>query len=162
MLSCYCSLCELSSGRGVRHLFKPAWHPPCTYIYGVLVPLYRDRNVVVLSSVLGGPPPGDAHSLEQASRDLTLAAASGHTSDAVRAIGAGAEIDVTVNSYTPLMRASTSGHVGTVTALVAEGADMFATDRLARTALDWARIARRDKVARFLERAMENEICYRR
>lgn len=91
-----------------------------------------------------------------------MAAASGHTSDAVRAIDEGANIDATVNGYTALMRASTSGHVGTVAALVAEGADMFATDCLARTALDWARLARRDKVARVLERAMENENCYRR
>lgn len=91
-----------------------------------------------------------------------MAAASGQTSDAVRAIDEGAEIDVTVNGYTALMRASTSGHVRTVAALVAEGADMFATDRHARTALDWARIARRDRVAQVLERAMENEICYRR
>lgn len=98
----------------------------------------------------------------QACTDLTLAAASGKTSDVGRSIDLGAEVDTTVNSYTPLMRAANWGHVGTLAALIAEGADMFATDRRNRTALDWSRIARRDKAARVLERAMENEIRYRR
>lgn len=74
----------------------------------------------------------------------------------------GADLDLAVNSYTTLMRAANSGHVDTVAALIADGADMFATDRRRRTTLDWARIARQDKVARMLERAMENEIRYRR
>lgn len=60
------------------------------------------------------------------------------------------------------MRAANWGHVDTVAALIAEGADMFAKDGLGRTSLDWARIARRDKVAQTLERAMENEIRFRR
>ena len=47
-------------------------------------------------------------------------------------------------------------------ALIEEGADLFATDRRNRTALDWSRIARRDGAARVLERATENEIRYRR
>lgn len=98
----------------------------------------------------------------QACKDLTLAAASGRTSDLVRAIELGAEIDLTVNGYTALMRAANWGHADTVAALVVEGADMFATDQRGRTALDWARIARRHKVAETLERAMENEIRYRR
>lgn len=98
----------------------------------------------------------------QARKDLTLAAASGHTEDAVRAIELGAEVDLDVNGYTPLMRAVNWGHVDTAAALIAEGADMFATDRFGRTALDWARIARHDKAAQVLERAMENEIRYRR
>lgn len=98
----------------------------------------------------------------QARKDLPLAAAGGRTSDAVQAIEFGAEVDLTLNGYTSLMRAANWGHLDTVAALIAEGADMFATDRRGRTALDWARIARRDKVARILERAMENEIRYRR
>lgn len=60
------------------------------------------------------------------------------------------------------MRAANWGHVDTIAALVVEGADMFATDRLGRTPLDWARIARHDKAARTLERATENEIRHRR
>lgn len=98
----------------------------------------------------------------QARKDLTLAAASGHTLEVGRAIELGAEVDSVVNTYTPLMRAANWGHVDTVAELIAEGADMFATDRRGCTALDWARIARRDNVARVLERAMENEIRYRR
>lgn len=98
----------------------------------------------------------------QACKDLTLAAASGRTSDLVRTIELGAEIDMTVNGYTALMRAANWGHADTVAALIVEGADMFATDQRGRTALDWARIARRHKVAETLERAMENEIRYRR
>lgn len=98
----------------------------------------------------------------KACKDLTLAAASGKTSDVTRTIELGAEVDTTVNGYTPLMRAANWGHVDTLAALIAEGGDMFATDRQGRTALDWSRIARRDKAARVLERAMENEIRYRR
>lgn len=98
----------------------------------------------------------------QACKDFTLAAASGRTSDLVRTIELGAEIDSTVNGYTALMRAANWGHADTVAALVVEGADMFSTDQRGRTALDWARIARRHKVAETLERAMENEIRYRR
>ena len=93
---------------------------------------------------------------------MTLAAASGKTSEVVRSIDLGAEVDTTLNSYTPLMRAATWGRVDTLVALVEEGADLFATDRRNRTALDWSRIARRDRAARVLERAMENEIRYRR
>ena len=93
---------------------------------------------------------------------MTIAAASGKTSEVVRSIDLGAEVDTTLNSYTPLMRAATWGHVGTLVTLIEEGADLFATDRRNRTALDWSRIARRDRAARTLERAMENEIRYRR
>lgn len=71
-------------------------------------------------------------------------------------------MDTTLNTFTPLMRAATWGHVHTLATLIAEGADMFARDRQGRTALDWSRIARRDKAVRILERAMENEIRYRR
>lgn len=98
----------------------------------------------------------------QACKDLTLAAASGKKVDVVRSIDLGAEVNATVNSYTPLMRAATWGHVGTLAALIEEGADLFSTDRRNRTALDWSRIARHDKAARMLERAMENEILHRR
>lgn len=98
----------------------------------------------------------------QARKDLPLAASNGRTQEAVRAIDLGADVDSTLNSYTPLMRSANRGHVDTVAALIVEGADMFATDKRGRTALDWARIARQDKVARMLERAMENEIRYRR
>lgn len=98
----------------------------------------------------------------QACKDLVLAASSGKTSEVVRSIDLGAEVDTTLNSYTPLMRAATWGHVDTLVALIEEGADLFATDRRNRTALDWSRIARRDRAARMLERAMENEIRYRR
>lgn len=98
----------------------------------------------------------------QACKDLTLAAANGETSDVTKAIELGAEVDTTLNGYTPLMRAANWGHVDTVAALIVEGSDMFATDRRGRTALDWSRIARYDKAARVLERAMENEIRYRR
>ncbi|CAM9329462.1 unnamed protein product, partial [Hapterophycus canaliculatus] len=99
---------------------------------------------------------------QQACKDLTLAAASGKTSDVTRAIELGAGVDTTLNGYTPLMRAANWGHVDTLAALIAEGSDMFATDRQGRTALDWSRIARHDNAARVLERAMENEIRYRR
>ena len=93
---------------------------------------------------------------------MTIAAASGKTSDVVRSIDLGAEVNTTLNSYTPLMRAANWGHVGTLAALIEEGADLFAMDRQNRTALDWSRIARHDKAARMLERAMENEILHRR
>ncbi|CAM9759269.1 unnamed protein product, partial [Sphacelaria rigidula] len=93
---------------------------------------------------------------------LTLAAASGRTSDVAHAIELGAAVDSTVNTYTPLMRAANWGHADTVAELIAEGADMFVKDSRGRTALDWSRIARQDNVARVLERAMENEIFYRR
>lgn len=98
----------------------------------------------------------------QAQKDLTLAAANGHTLEVVRAIELGADVDSVVNTYTSLMRAANWGHVDTVAELITEGADMFATDKRGRTALDWARIACRDNVAQILERAMENEIRYRR
>lgn len=73
-----------------------------------------------------------------------------------------ADVDATMNGYTPLMRAAIRGNVGAVSALVVGKADMFATDKQGRTALDWARIARRVKVAKTLEHAMENEIRHRR
>ncbi|CAN0406378.1 unnamed protein product, partial [Ectocarpus sp. 12 AP-2014] len=98
----------------------------------------------------------------QACKDLRLAAAAGKTFDVVRSIELGGDVDTTLNTFTPLMRAATWGHVDTLATLIAEGADMFTTDRQGRTALDWSRIARRDKAARILERAMENEIRYRR
>ncbi|CAN0019438.1 unnamed protein product [Discosporangium mesarthrocarpum] len=60
------------------------------------------------------------------------------------------------------MRATTGGHTEAVTTLIEEGADMFATDEQGRTALDWARIAHREQVAKILEHAMENDIFYRR
>ncbi|CAM9420486.1 unnamed protein product [Ectocarpus fasciculatus] len=99
---------------------------------------------------------------QQACKDLTIAAAAGKTSDVVRSIELGGDVDTTLNTFTPLMRAATWGSVDTLATLIAQGADMFATDRQGRTALDWSRIARRDKAARILERAMENEIRYRR
>lgn len=122
------------------------------------------HRVVWFSVQIRTSPPSNETALHaaQACKDLTLAAASGKTADVVRSIDLGAEVNATVNSYTPLMRAANWGHLGTLAALIEEGADLFATDRQNRTALDWSRIARHDKAARMLERAMENDILHRR
>lgn len=139
---------------------------PCSSYYNGTF-LQRQRSPKTMQhlnkKVRRGPPRSRRTCyLLQARKDLPLAAAGGRTSDVVQAIEFGAEVNLTLNGYTSLMRAANWGHVDTVAALIAEGADMFATDQRGRTALDWARIARRDKVVRTLERAMENEIRYRR
>ncbi|CAM9313048.1 unnamed protein product, partial [Choristocarpus tenellus] len=97
-----------------------------------------------------------------ADTNLTRGAASGCVPDVVEAIDSWADVNSKFNNYTPLARAAAGGHANIVEVLIVEGADMFAQDGQGRTALDWARIAKKDQVVQILEKAMENDICYRR
>ncbi|KAA0145734.1 hypothetical protein FNF28_07816 [Cafeteria roenbergensis] len=84
---------------------------------------------------------------------LADASDSGNTAEVSRLLDAGAPVNgmwPTAYGKTPLIRASSNGHVGIVRMLLDRGASVDATDDHGRTALMWASCCGRVEIVRML------------
>lgn len=83
---------------------------------------------------------------------LGVAAAAGYDTILVHLLKAGADPDKTgLRREVPLIRAARNGHLEAVKVLIENGAYPDDTDLTGRTALDWAREQRHQKIVSYLE-----------